>query len=191
MSISKLELEFKMRTSELSVRKLQESDVELLLNYWFNAKPEFLLGMGVDIKKLPTKENFSKTLHDQLKTPLEQKKGYCIIWQFKGTPIGHSNTNPTLFGEEATMHLHLWNSGLRKKGMGTELVKMTLPYFFEDLKLKKLNCEPYALNPAPNKTLEKSGFTFVKEYITVPGSINFEQPVKRWEMTRERFLELK
>ena len=76
----------------------------------------------------------------------------------------------------------------RKKGMGAQLLEMTIKLFFENLKLKKLCCEPYALNPAPNKTLEKVGFSFVKEYITVPGSINFEQPVKRWEMTREAYL---
>ena len=30
-------------------------------------------------------------------------------------------------------------------------------------------------------------FEFVKEYITIPGSITFEQSVKRWEMSRELF----
>ena len=43
------------------------------------------------------------------------------------------------------------------------------------------------MNPAPNKTLARVGFEFVKEYVTVPGSINFEQPVNRWEMTREKY----
>jgi hypothetical protein len=56
-----------------------------------------------------------------------------------------------------------------------------------DIPLKKLFCEPYALNPAPNKTLEKIGFEFVKEYITTPGWINFEQPVKLWMMDFEKF----
>jgi len=73
------------------------------------------------------------------------------------------------------MHLHLWNAASRKKGIGSQLVKMSLKYFFENLKLKRLFCEPYALNPAPNKTLEKTGFDFVKEYITIPGAFNFEQ----------------
>jgi RimJ/RimL family protein N-acetyltransferase len=174
----------------LSIRKLQHKDIEPLCNYWFNASEQHLLGMGVDIKKLPSREVFILMLNEQLNTPIEQKKAYCIIWQNEGKAIGHSNTNPTKYGEEATMHLHLWESGTRKKGMGAELLKMTLKRFFEDLKLKKLCCEPYALNPAPNKTLEKAGFTFIKEYITIPGSLNFEQPVRRWELTREAFLDL-
>jgi RimJ/RimL family protein N-acetyltransferase len=101
--------------------------------------------------------------------------------------MGHCNTNPTFFGNDAYMHLHLWNTDARQKGAGTTLVKMTLPYFFEKLQLKKLYSEPYALNPAPNKTLEKVGFELIKEYITTPGTINFEQPVKRWELSYERY----
>lgn len=85
------------------------------------------------------------------------------------------------------MHLHLWKNDLRKTGLGTELVKMTLFYFFEKLNLKILYCEPSALNPAPNKTLKKTGFEFVKEYITTPGFLNFEQKVNLWELTYEKF----
>ena len=85
------------------------------------------------------------------------------------------------------MHLHIWDADARKKGVGTELIKLTLPYFFENCKLRQLYCEPYALNTAPNKTLEKAGFVFVKEYVTTPGMLNFEQPVNRWEMSYESY----
>ena len=64
---------------------------------------------------------------------------------------------------------------------------MTLPFFFENFKLKKLYCEPYALNAAPNKTLTKAGFNFVKKYSTIPGSISFEQEVNQWEMSYDSF----
>jgi RimJ/RimL family protein N-acetyltransferase len=130
-------------------------------------------------------------LLEQLNSPIEQKRAYCIIWEEDGKPIGHSNTNPTFYGKEATMHLHLWNNETRQKGTGTQLLKLTLPLFFENLKLRNLVCEPYALNPAPNKTLEKAGFTLVKKYITTPGFLNFEQPVMRWELSEENYLKLK
>ena len=126
----------------------------------------------------------------QLSTPLDQKLSYCIIWELDNKPIGHSNTNPTIFGEEAFMHLHIWDPVSRKKGLGSELIKRTLPYFFKNLKLKRLYSEPYALNPAPNKALEKAGFELEKEYVTIPGYLNFEQPVKRWVLTQEKFMEL-
>jgi RimJ/RimL family protein N-acetyltransferase len=174
----------------LSVREMQISDIPFFMQYWYSADHAYLHGMGVDVNKMPAPEKLSEMLLTQLNNPIELKTSYCIIWQNNGQPVGHSNTNPTTFGEEAKMHLHLWSSTERKKGMGTELLKMTLPYYFENLKLKTLWCEPYALNMAPNKTLQKAGFKLIKEYITVPGFISFEQPVKQWKMSYEVFQEL-
>ena len=75
----------------------------------------------------------------------------------------------------------------RQQAMGTELVKKSLPFFFENLELQDLYCEPYTLNPAPSKTLEKVGFTFEKRYVTVPGALNFEQEVTRWHLGRAAY----
>jgi RimJ/RimL family protein N-acetyltransferase len=175
----------------LSVKEIQPTDIDAIAQYWLGAESSFLISMGVDLNKLPTRDQLTRILLEQIKAPIEEKKSYCIIWQVDGKPIGHSNTNPTVFGAEAYMHLHLWDAKVRKRGFGAELVKMTLPYFFENLKLKKLISEPYSLNPAPNKTLQKVGFEFVKEYTTTPGSLNFEQIVKRWELSYEKFKQLK
>lgn len=174
----------------LSVREIQHKDIDLICNYWLDSGEEYLSGMGVDKKKMPSRDTFATMLKEQLKLPLQSKNAYCMIWENDGKAVGHSNTNPTKYGEQATMHLHLWNSENRKKGMGLQFLRMTLKSYFDNLKLKKLYCEPYALNPAPNKTLEKAGFTFIREYTTIPGFINFEQPVKRWEMSREAFFDL-
>jgi RimJ/RimL family protein N-acetyltransferase len=174
----------------LTTRPLQHADIPLLLDYWFNSDKTFLQGMGLDVSKLPSREQFRNMLETLLNTPLNQRTSYCIIWLQHGKPIGHCNTNPTTFGQDAKMHLHIWHPGERQKGLGTELVKMTLPYFFNDLQLKTLWCEPYALNPAPNKTMKKAGFEFIKEYVTTPGIFNFEQPVKQWRMTSEHWEKL-
>ncbi|MCB0572293.1 MAG: GNAT family N-acetyltransferase [Phaeodactylibacter sp.] len=171
----------------LSVRPLQQNDIQMLADYWFTAEPEFLTGMGVDLEKMISRDSFTAMLEEQLNKPMEEKRSYAIIWLEHGRPIGHCNTNPTFFGDYAHMHLHLWGRQDRKKGLGASLVKMTLPHFFDSLQLRRLVCEPYALNPAPNRTLEKLGFVLEKEYVTTPGFINFEQPVKRWVLTAEQF----
>jgi RimJ/RimL family protein N-acetyltransferase len=175
----------------LSVREIQKSDIDFIVQYWLSADKAFLEGIGVDLNKMPAEEEWRKMLAEQLSQPFKEKKSYCIIWLIDDTPAGHSNVNKIIFGKQAFMHLHLWNTGLRQKGSGAALVKMTLPYFFKKLELKKLYCEPYALNPAPNRTLKKVGFRFVKEYITTPGFLNFEQPVNRWELSYEAFKLLK
>ena len=173
--------------NNLSVREMKADDITSIIDYWYTADDSFLMNLGVDINKIPSKKGWQNMFLEQITQPYASKKSYCIIWQVNETPVGHSNVNKIIFDKEAYMHLHLWKNELRKIGYGTQLVKMTLPLFFENLKLKKLYCEPYALNPAPNKTLEKIGFEFVKEHITIPGFLNFEQRVNLWQLTYEKF----
>ena len=110
-----------------------------------------------------------------------------MIWFYDGKAVGHSNISPIIFGEEAFVHLHIWDEEFRGKGFGWEWLRMSIPFYFKHFNLKKIFCEPNAQNFAPNRTVEKLGFDFVKEYTTIPGWICFEQPVKRWLLTREKF----
>jgi RimJ/RimL family protein N-acetyltransferase len=176
-----------MPDAAVSVRELAPRDLPDLVGYWLNASPDFLLGMGVDLAKMPTEAVWMASLSEQLSLSIEEKTSYCMIWELDGRAVGHSNVNKIERGEAAFMHLHLWQRDLRQKGLGAALVRLTVPHFFEKFYLKRLFCEPYALNPAPNRTLEKAGFTFVKEHTTTPGWLNFEQPVKLWELTLEQF----
>ncbi len=163
-----------------SIRPIQIEDLESLANYWLNSSDEHMIGMGVDLSKLPSKPELTSMLGSQIGIALEHKRSYALIWLLDDIPVGHCNVNQIEYGKQAFMHLHLWQNDARKKGLGAEFVKLSIPHFFKDLKLQQLFCEPYALNPAPNKTLKKVGFTFVKEHICIPGYLNFEQPVKRW-----------
>ena len=172
---------------EISVREIQLKDIDLIADYWHKSDTDFLINMGVDLNKLPTRTELIEMLTVQINNFIIDKKSYALIWEYDGKQIGHSNVNGIILGEEATMHLHLWKPINRKKGIGTELVTKSLPLYFENLKLKKLICEPHALNPAPNKTLAKIGFEFIKKYKTIPGSLNYEQEVNRWELTKEKY----
>jgi RimJ/RimL family protein N-acetyltransferase len=169
----------------LSVRELEEKDIGPLSDYWFRASDGFLTGMGVDLEKMPERGEWEEMLRTQLTQGYREKQSYCMIWEEDGKAVGHSNVNKIVFGEEAYMHLHLWAQDARKRGRGVEFIGLTLPYFFRNLELKKVLCEPYALNPAPNRALPRAGFRFVKKYVTTPGWINFEQEVNLWEITRE------
>ena len=48
--------------------------------------------------------------------------------------------------------------------------------YFEELRLKWLFCEANAFNVAPNRTLQKAGFKYVKTHMTVPGPSTFIRP---------------
>jgi len=171
----------------LSVREIRKSDIPLITDYWLLSDPELMKGMGVQLDKLPSREQWGEMLNAQLQQSYEEKQSYCLIWEIDGKPAGHSNVNKIRFGEEAYMHLHLWQGDHRRKGAGPALVNMSLPYFFNNLKLKVLYCEPYALNAAPNKVLAGLGFRMLREYITTPGFICFEQPVRLWALAEAEF----
>lgn len=174
----------------LSVRELTSSDVELITNYWLTATDELLWGMGADPAKIPPREFWVEMLNSQLGVTYAEKPSYATIWLVDGEPVGHCNVNKIVFGQEAYMHLSIWQAEKRQKGIGAELVKMSLPFFFENMQIQNLYCEPYAKNPGPNKTLAKAGFQFVKTWMTTPGFLNFEQEVNLWQMSRDQYKNL-
>lgn len=169
---------------KLTVREIQANDIEKIVNYFINADSEFLKGMGANKSKLPKKGDWIKKLESELIKPYKNKEYYYIIWLLDNEEVGHSNINNIEFGESATMHLHLWNTDKRKSGLGVDFLKLTIPYYFRKFELKKLICEPYSKNIAPNKVLKKLNFELVKTYETTPGWINFKQIVNRYEFKK-------
>lgn len=177
--------------SNLSVKEITENEVSDVIGYWKKADSEYLKGMGIDIKKMPSEFDFEAMLHDQIKSSYSQKKSFATIWFYNNVAFGHCNISDISFGKEAHMHLHIWHTDKRKQGFGSYLAKESIRLFFDKMQLKKLICEPFAFNPAPSKTLEKIGFTFEKAYLTTPGSFCFEQKVNRWILKAEDFAALK
>jgi RimJ/RimL family protein N-acetyltransferase len=173
--------------ASIQTRLAREEDYPFIVDYFQNGDETFHRGMGVDRSKLPAREDWLRLLYDNHHRAPEKKDFFYVIWLHNHEAIGHSNINKIVFGEEAYMHLHMWRSDVRAQGLGFELVKMSIPYYFSHFNLETLWCEPYALNPAPNKTLKKLGFELVKTYDTIPGWISFHQPVNRWRLDKETF----
>ncbi|MDI9311173.1 MAG: GNAT family protein [Limnohabitans sp.] len=179
-----------MISSKLSIREQKLEDIEKIVNYFLSAHPDFLLQMGVDVLKFPSRTEWLQLLTDNHNLEIAKKSIYYLIWVLDNETIGHCNINKIIPRQEAYMHLHLWQNKIRQKGLGLEYLKLSIPVFFNKYNLKKLYCEPYLLNPAPNKILEKFGFELITTYETTPGWINFHQPVNKWCLTKEKLIEL-
>ena len=164
----------------LCVRESTRNDFTSIVDYFLKSDPAFLIQMGVDISKLPTRDEWLELLSNEFSKTDENKNFFFVIWLMDNLPVGHSNINKIIFGKEAYMHLHLWEAERRQKGRGYEFLKMSLPFYFDRFRLKQLYCEPNAFNPAPNRTLKKLGFHFNKQYDTTPGWINSFQTVNNW-----------
>jgi RimJ/RimL family protein N-acetyltransferase len=170
---------------EIEVRPFSSrEEYELMLDYFYKADETFLRGMGVDRLKLPQRDKWLVALLADHQKPDNERDRFYLIWTFRGQRVGHSSINKIVPGTEAFIHLHLWDSQLRRAGLGTQLVHRSANFYFQRFNLKKLVCEPSADNPAPNRVLEKLGFAFIRRYRTIPGVIAYEQDVNRYELRR-------
>src|SRR5665213_453769 len=63
-----------------SVRELVQGDVTLVADYWSQAEPDYLIGLGVDLSKLPSRDDFFKMLTEQLKLPLKLRQSLKLFF---------------------------------------------------------------------------------------------------------------
>jgi len=140
--------------------------------------------LGVDPTRFPPAAGWRERLRREIALPIEQRSMVLVIWLSDDQPIGFSTSDKIIYGEQANMHLHVIDPGRRHQGAGAECVRRSVDLYFEQLQLKRLFCEPHAFNVAPNRTLQKAGFKYLKTHMTVPGPLNFHQAVTRWVIER-------
>ena len=168
----------------LTVREMMDSEVDLLVEYFHSSTPEHLEILGVDPTRLPNPDSLRERLRRECTLPVDQRAMVPVIWLSDDRPIGFSTADKIAYGEQANMHLHVIDPGRRNSGIGAACVHLSVDLYFDRLKLKRLFCEPNAFNVAPNRTLQKAGFKYLKTHKTVPGPFNFHQAVNRWVIER-------
>jgi ribosomal-protein-alanine N-acetyltransferase len=157
-------------------------DYERMIEYFHGADDALLALMGVDRRRLPAAEAWLARLLPDLALPPDKKQTYYLGWWLDGVPVGHSNVNQIRFAEQAHIHLHLWHAPKRRSGFGQRFFERSLSCCVSQFQLRCVICEPRAENPAPNAVLTRAGFQWIRRYRTVPGLINTEQDVNRWEL---------
>lgn len=162
------------------VRLMTEAEVDLVIDYFWTSSPEHLEVLGVDPSRLPPAEAWRRRYQRELALPLPERTTVLVTWWDGDRPIGFSTADKIVRGDQANMHLHIVDPRRRREGAGAAYVRQTADLYFETLRLRRLFCEPNAFNTAPNRTLQKAGFRYVKTYMTVPGPLNFHQAVTRW-----------
>lgn len=168
----------------LHVRPMKLAETELIIGYFYGSTPEHLESMGVDPTRFPAPEAWRERFERDFALPVEQRAAFQTIWLEDDKPIGYSVTDKIVFGERANMHLQVLEPANRNRGVGAACVRQSVEIYFETLRLKRLFCEPNAFNVAPNRTLQKAGFRYLKTHRTVPGPLNFHQAVTRWVIER-------
>jgi RimJ/RimL family protein N-acetyltransferase len=168
----------------LNARLMTRDEIHVLIDYFHDSSPEHLETLGVDPTRLPERDAWHQRMLQEFSLPLHQRTTVLIAWLLREHVIGFSSADRIVFGDRANMHLHVIDVHQRRLGLGTECVRQSVDIYFEELRLKRLFCEPNAFNVAPNRALQKAGFKYVKTHMTVPGPLNFHQAVTRWLIER-------
>ena len=168
----------------ISVREMTLAETPMVMDYFRTSTPEFLETMGVDPTRFPPPREWTERLRQLYDLPIERRWSLFVVWLRDGRPVGFSSCDKITFGEQAHMHLQIFESENRRRGLGVECVRRSVVVYFEKLRLKRLFAEPNAYNVAPNRTLQKAGFKYLKTHKTVPSPINFHQAVTRWVIER-------
>jgi RimJ/RimL family protein N-acetyltransferase len=168
----------------VSVRPMTLQETSEVIAYFHTATPEFLEVLGVDPSRLPMPSQWKQRYEQIFGQPVEQRSHFMVSWLHDGEFVGFSTADKIVIGERANMHLHVKDPSRRQRGIGVECVRQSAELYFQTLKLRQLFCEPNAFNVAPNRTLQKAGFKYVKTHMTVPGPLNFHQAVNQWVMDR-------
>jgi RimJ/RimL family protein N-acetyltransferase len=168
----------------LAVREMIGSEIDVIIDYYMKATPEYLEILGIDPSRLPPPETWRERFQRECVRPIEQRSWIVLIWLLDDRPVGFSTSDKIIYGEQANMHLHVTDPERRNQGIGAECVRRSADIYFERLRLKRLFCEPNAFNVAPNRALQKAGFKYLKTHMTVPSRINYRQAVTRWVIER-------
>lgn len=159
-------------------------EVDVRIDYFHDASDDYLLKLGVDRALLPERPAWRAFYEDDFARPLAERDTYNLAWDLDGRLVGFSSVDHIDFGAEAFMHLHIVDEPRRRRGLGTEFVRLSVEHYFQTLELKRLFCQPNAFNVAPNRTLQRVGFRYVFTKEMQPSAINFPQPLTRWVLER-------
>ena len=166
------------------VRPMRIEEVDLRIDYFHDATDDYLLQLGVDRALLPSRAAWRAHYEEDFARPVAERDSYNLLWELDGRPVGFSSTDKIEFGEQAFMHLHIVEEPNRRRGLGTEFVRLSVEEYFRTLELRRLFCQPNAYNVAPNRALQRAGFTYVLTAEMQPSTINFVQPITRWVIER-------
>lgn len=177
--------------AELSVRPLDERDVEPIVKYWSGLSPEDVVRMGVDVVRLPGPEAMRQIVRETLAVPPGQGASGCMIWEVDGVAIGFSTLKNIVPRVSGGMHLHIWDRERRGRGHGAALFCLSALEFYRLFAVASIVCEPSATNPLPNRMLQKVGFPLVRTYFGRSSALSAETLLNCYDIRRdvaERFL---
>src|ERR1051325_11120745 len=114
---------------EVTIRDVEESDVEALVSYWHDSDPAYLYSLGVNLSKLASREQTRARFLSSMPGAQEPPERAAFVVTADGRPVAYTNLN-FRSADEAVAHFHTLDRSALVKGIVYLLFPETLKIFF-------------------------------------------------------------
>lgn len=151
--------------SMITVRDLSESDIHLVLDYWFRSPREQIEAMGVDWEKFPAESVMRESLTEKCRANqmLDRSKLNALVVAENGIPVGFHTLFPYTEGESGVFHAHLFSSESRRRGIASQSYPLACRVFVDRFQLKKILFKTPTQNRGALRVKEKLGIRRIGE----------------------------
>lgn len=138
------------------VRELAEADLPALVRYWHESPPEYLEGMGVDLRKLASRAETEARFRAALPGAAGPQRHVALAIEVLDRFVGYTNA----YLDERRVghaHVHVIEPALRRGGLGSQLFQRVLGLYFGHFRLKALVLQTHPDNLAIERLLGSFG----------------------------------
>lgn len=137
-----------------ALRDLTLSDVPAIVDYWLLSPNEHLAFMGVDRQRLGSEEGVRKRFVNAMRTGESSQSTMALAVTLGERLVGYTLLNR--YSDEVNYsHWHIFDPGLRGKGLSTALYLYRIKAYFDIAPIAQLIHQTRTRNLAVNRVLEK------------------------------------
>lgn len=143
---------------DVRVRFLEDSDIADLVGYFYDSPDGFIEGIGINIKTLGSRQEFTQRYNERLKEIRSiGKQPHAITVFYQGQKVGIHSATHLIENKSLVMHAHFFDPKFRGLGIGQVSSIKAAELFMEEFNLKEVLAKVPLKNVAPLKLMEKLG----------------------------------
>lgn len=185
-----------LTVATVTVRDLAANDVPRVLDYWFRSPPGAVAAMGADPHKMPTEEALASSLRQKLDDEAVRRSAglpsqlNALVVCVDGVGVGFHTINPLVPGKDGVFHAHVWDRGLRGRGIGRQSYPLACRVFVERFDLQRVLFKTPVQNVAAIRVKERLGIRCLGDEVIGFGLIKDGTRARVFELTRDEALRL-
>ena len=92
----------------LVIRERLCEEVDLIIDYFHGATPDYLETLGVDPTRLPTRSGWREKYTTEFSKPVQERSNVPVIWELDGLAVGFSTSDKSSTASTPTCTCTSW-----------------------------------------------------------------------------------